>query len=608
MNLACPSQPVVSEALRERLSNSTVGQKMITMLENRTMNVLFQPIVDIKQQRIFGYEALARGPANSNLHQPLDLFQAASACDCLFEIDWLARSVAIESFFRQSNDQSRLFLNVTINSLMARGHQRGMTLDILADMGVPLDRVIIELTEHHPVDDFKLFVKSVLHYRQMGFQVALDDLGGGYNGLRLWSELGPEFVKIDKHFVHGLAENRHKRHFIRTICALAEDMGTHLVAEGVEHVADLEVLESMGVGLAQGYWFARPAPELMPQTQLPKRTRLTRTHHQHRDDLSGLLLPTDTIAPQTPVYQVTNRFLKENQLDFLPVVESGRVLGIVWRRAFMDMMAKRYSFELFHRRPITELMDHDPIVVDVTTPVERLSRLITDRHPHHQGDAFVITDHQGYRGCGRFLDLLRLITDLKVQNAQYANPLSGLPGNVPINQEIQKHLERQQGFVVVYVDADNFKAYNDHYSYDQGDDVIRLISQLLGECHDPQPLFIGHIGGDDFMVILDYHADYPRLCNAILTTFNQRIRAYYRPEDLDNNGIKTVDRAGKPVTYNLISLSLGVLCVPPGVTAHQQKLASLATRAKKRAKQAGGNTWSVVHAEDECPTLQSLAD
>ncbi|HHQ69026.1 MAG TPA: EAL domain-containing protein, partial [Halothiobacillaceae bacterium] len=141
---------IISDALRSRLQQSGIGQKLADVLEKRSLNILFQPVVDIRAQRIFGYEALARGPADSELHQPLALFQAACDYDCLFEIDWLARSKAIESFFKQSTDQSRLFLNVTINSLMARGHQTGMTLDFLAEMGVPVDRVVIELTEHHP--------------------------------------------------------------------------------------------------------------------------------------------------------------------------------------------------------------------------------------------------------------------------------------------------------------------------------------------------------------------------------------------------------------------------------------------------------------------------
>ncbi|MGE4503104.1 MAG: bifunctional diguanylate cyclase/phosphodiesterase [Thiomicrospira sp.] len=581
-----------------QLATNRLGVELANIFQHRQLKALFQPIVDLKNQRILGHEALIRGPANSSLHNPINLFQVAQEHGCLFEMDWLARHIAIESF-RQQNTQDLLFINVTVNALLAEGHQDGMTLDCLHKQGIALDKVVIEITELQPVEDFNVFIESVNHYRRMGFKVALDDLDGGYNGLRMWSEVRPDFVKIDKHFILGIAQDKDKRHFLETIKTLAQGLNTKLVAEGVENEADLQVIEAIGIDYVQGYLFRRPHAQISDHLDYAWRQPSQQVLTDVTTDLSSLILETDSLDPLTPVHWVTQKLLQEHTLDFMPVVENEKVLGMIWRRELMDRLAHRFGHELHQRKPIVQIMDDQPIVVDIHTPVETLSRLITDHQASHRGDAFIITDNGRYRGCGRFLDLLRLITDLKIKNAQYANPLSGLPGNVPIQRHIEKLIQQRTGFYVIYVDADHFKPYNDFYSYDQGDEIIRMISDLLKSVRHQECDFVGHIGGDDFMMISEKANDYADVCETIIKRFNQQILPYYKEEDIQRGGIQGVNREGVAQLFPLMSLSLGVLVVPPGLVAHQQKLASLATKAKKLAKQAGGNTWAVVDAACE---------
>lgn len=585
----------------------TLKNELQSIFEHRLVTPLFQPIIDLPKRKIFAHEALIRGPIGSSLHNPLKLFEAADQCGMLFEMDWLARSVAINEFQHQQADDF-LFINVTVNSLLTENHRQGMTLDCLENSGLPLNRVVIEITELQPVHNFKLFIDSVNHYRQMGFKVALDDLGGGYNGLRLWSELRPDFVKIDKHFITGISQDTEKRHFLQTIKVLAEGLDTQLIAEGIETLEDLKVVEQIGIDFVQGYFFRRPEKIISDQLYYkwqyhsiqPKLVKLNLT------DLSALLLAIESIESTTSVQQVANLFLNQQELDFIAVVDDGKVQGMIWRRELMDKLARRYGQELHHRKSIAYLMDSAPIIVDVTTPVENLSRQITDGNHHQNGDAFIITQNGNYLGCGRFIDLLRLITDLKVQNAQYANPLSGLPGNVPIQRHMQERLDLRQGFSVIYVDADHFKPYNDFYSYDQGDEIIKQISKILRAACEKTQSFIGHIGGDDFMIIIQNIEDYKEICQIILDQFNHIIKDFYHPEDQAQGGIMSANRQGHVDFFPMMSLSLGVLVVPPGLVAHKQKIAGLATKAKKQAKQAGGNTWSVIKAEqDNLPAIQN---
>jgi EAL domain-containing protein (putative c-di-GMP-specific phosphodiesterase class I) len=154
------------------------------------LHVLFQPIVDANQQAIYGYEALIRGPKTSPLHSPLRLFDVATQAGLLVELDLLCRRLAIRRF-AELDLPGLLFLNVMPLTIVERDFREGLTLSFIQESGLPPERVVIELTEHVPIHDYELMRQAVDHYRDMGFQVALDDLGAGHSSLRHWSELRP---------------------------------------------------------------------------------------------------------------------------------------------------------------------------------------------------------------------------------------------------------------------------------------------------------------------------------------------------------------------------------------------------------------------------------
>jgi len=98
-----------------------------------------------------------------------------------------------------------------------------------------------------------------LHYRNMGFEIALDDLGAGYSGLRLWSELLPEYVKIDSHFINDINNDPVKFNFVKSIQNIASSLHCHVIAEGIETENEFKAIAELGITHAQGYYFARPA-------------------------------------------------------------------------------------------------------------------------------------------------------------------------------------------------------------------------------------------------------------------------------------------------------------------------------------------------------------
>ena len=115
----------------------------------------------------------------------------------------------------------------------------------MAELGAEPSRIVIELTEDYPTFDFPVVHESLMLYRSMGFRIAIDDLGEGFASLRLWSELRPEFVKADKHFVTGLSNDPVKAQFLRAIQDIAESAGSQVIAEGIETAADFKVVRDM---------------------------------------------------------------------------------------------------------------------------------------------------------------------------------------------------------------------------------------------------------------------------------------------------------------------------------------------------------------------------
>ena len=145
---------------------------------------VFQPIVDLSSGECLGHEALIRGPLGTALHSPYHLFNAAIRNHLLHRLELLCRRRSIERFSAQEM-QGKLFLNVSASLLSTPEHQHGFTLELLEELGIPREDIVIELSEQHPFDHHGLTRSAVEHYREMGFHIAIDDLGSGYSGLKL---------------------------------------------------------------------------------------------------------------------------------------------------------------------------------------------------------------------------------------------------------------------------------------------------------------------------------------------------------------------------------------------------------------------------------------
>ncbi len=584
-----------------------------SILAQSGLHSLFQPIISLSERRILGYEALSRGPSNSPLHSPVALFAVARQAGRLSELEIACRQSACKRFSEQQLP-GKLFLNVSPESLLEAAHQPGRTLQLLEDFGIPPSQVVIELTEQTPIDDFQLLQNALHHYRDMGFSIALDDLGAGYSSLRLWSELRPDYVKIDRHFIDGIHQDALKREFVGSILQIAKASRAQVIAEGIELTEELAVLTEMGVDLVQGYLLCRP------QEQPPRDARAMMPKHDHTSvalnddgsDLSALLNEQPAVARNTPTANVLEAFRRQANLNSLAVLdEQGQPCGIVHRHSLSDALLKPFATDLFARKPISRLMNDDFLAVELSQSLQQVSRLITSRARQRIEEDFIITLNGHYLGLGRVIDVLKLITELKIQQARYANPLTLLPGNVPIQQCLSRLLQQARESVICYVDIDSFKPFNDIYGYGRGDEVLLCLAQCLNDRVDPSRDFVGHIGGDDFLLVLGPE-DWRRRLNQLLDDFHSQCRRFYRSEHLEAGCFIAPNRQGIRQEFPLLSLSIGVVHLYPQACGQldSSQLAELASQAKHHAKNIQGYSIHVIDSLEAAASLgaQSLSE
>lgn len=574
VTLASPP-PAPSRVLLERIIHEGLVQ------------VVFQPIVYLSSGELVGYEALVRGPSDSILHSPVALFAHAAEAGLSAVLDQVCMAAVLREFGRQQLP-GQLFINVMPDTLLCEDLTVDSLLGMLAVSGLPASRVVLELTETRPNAGYPMLRKVVDALRGGGLRLALDDLGEGYSNLRLWSELSPELVKLDKYFVQNIHQDPIKLQFVRSLVDMARAAGSTLVAEGIELAEELAVLRDLGVLMGQGYLMARPAarPERVARYALPGHTvpRVGRKLPQARNLLQQVAPLPDSASCE----QAYRLFAEQPECFAIPVLRHGRPVGLLSRHHVLESFAKPFNRELLAKKACMVLADPAPLVVPAELDVHALSSRLVAAERRYLLDGFIIEENGLYLGMGNGQDLMRVISEQQLIAARYANPLTGLPGNVPISDEVARMLDEGVAFVVAYVDLDYFKPFNDQYGYGAGDDMIRLLGTILESVVDASRDFVGHVGGDDFVLLLQ-SCNWLQRLQQVLQQFDQSVLSLFSESDRLAGGFCVADRLGQVQFFPLTSVSIGVLQVRPGFFTSHYAVASAATHAKKMAKKQDGS-------------------
>ena len=175
------------------------------------------------------------------------------------------------------------------------------------------------------------------------------------------------------------------------------------------------------------------------------------------------------------------------------------------------------------------------------------------------------------------------------------SPLTSLPGNVQIQAEMKKRLSKREFFVMLYIDLDNFKAYNDVYGFSNGDEIIKFTARtIINNVHkkDEDNNFIGHIGGDDFIAIVE-DKDYEEICQNIIAEFDKGVQKYFTKEDLQKGYLEVANRKGITEQFPITSISIGAVEVDEGRFYNTLEIGEVGAQVKHLSKTVPGSSYVI---------------
>ncbi len=231
--------------------------EMSKIISNKNISLLGQPIINMKTKQIQAWEVLTRGPKGSNLESPLRLFSVAHQMGHLHDLEMIVVEKTFEKI-KETNCTQEIFMNCTPITLGNKRFVRDMKSLLQHFPMIDPKKIIIEMTEQETVENMNHLVENIGELRKLGFRIALDDTGAGYSSLHSIGEILPEIIKIDRAVIQDIHENPVSESMLKGIMLIANEVGSLVVAEGIEKGEELDVLSRHQVDFAQGYYYARP--------------------------------------------------------------------------------------------------------------------------------------------------------------------------------------------------------------------------------------------------------------------------------------------------------------------------------------------------------------
>lgn len=542
----------------------------------------YHPVADFRVRGFAGYEA----------HVPAVLASLTdiAACTGVSEAAMFAACAAAVDDIVRMHLPGRLFLGVAAESLFAGDARATRFRSLLAEHGCDGRRIVVDWPD--ALLQLPTAGDLLRRLRDSGCEIAVYGGSPGFGDPRLWREVRPEFVRVGSGFTQGVANDRIRFQYVRAMQALGECSNAALIAEAVDDPADLDCLVGMGVACAWGE--AVSAASAQPSTVFPaalagrgetaeSAVQAPAAARRSARELANQVAPVQVEITNEEAFQ---RFEADPSLDVLPVLSGTRPVGLINRHKLIDRLARPYRRELYGRRSCQQFMDPAPLIVDQHATVQELAMMLALAPRHYLFDGFIVAADGAYVGVGNSHDLIATITEMQISAARYANPLTQLPGNVPINDHIDSLLAAGESFVAAYLDIDAFKPFNDTFGYRLGDDVILLLAAIVREEVDSEGDFVGHIGGDDFFVVFR-SADWEARCAGMIRRFGEAVTALAPDGGDENRCYLAENRRGEIVRHALPSLSIGAVRVSGGDFESHRELAAVAADAKKQAKKLG---------------------
>ncbi|MFC0266994.1 bifunctional diguanylate cyclase/phosphodiesterase [Kushneria aurantia] len=544
---------------------------------SQVLHYAFQPIVNVHTGRCHGVEALLRGYQSLGFDSAVALLDGARQSRRLDELEALLRELAFGAFARlEGLPGARLFLNVDNRSDCQQGLSPEALVEHLARHGLRPEQLVLELSERHDIMQQPSRLELLQACRRHHMRLAIDNFGVGHAGLMRLHDLRPDYLKIDRHFVAGLGGDHRRKLFVAHMASLAHTLGVEVIAEGVENEHEFHACCDIGSDLVQGHLIQHPLTACERLRDVYEHIADLRTTEGRSDDeesrfLSEQISQPPILRPEMLMTDALTMFRDHREHSFFPVIDDDeRPLGVLHEQALRLSMYSPFGHALLKRHRVADQMARLVRVIpsaEAGTPLSRLLDLYHQQEDTTAGGEGVFATCEGrYQGLWRAATLIHAIQRRDMHRARDENPLTRLPGNRSIAREVAARLGRRaHPWCLVYFDLDNFKAFNDRYGFRQGDRVLMLFGQLLSAHFADSGCFVGHVGGDDFVLIMDiedYDIARTRIA-ALQEDLRQEALQFYDEASRQRGYLDGTDRFGAPRRFPLLAVAAAALCLHP---------------------------------------------
>lgn len=579
-------------------------EELLRIIEGVHIKPVFQPIISLRSGKVLGYEALSRITTTTCISNIEELFQLSIENKMVWELEQICRKKSLDRIapFLHKNPDMKVFLNVNPMVIHDIKFKEGFTKNCLEEYKISPNNLIFEITEKTAIRDMEGFQKTIDHYKEQLYEIAIDDAGSCYSGLNLILDIRPHYIKLDYKLIHDIHKDNLKYALIKGMVELSRLSNIFLIAEGIETEEELETLTQLGVHFGQGYFIQRPQEKIEDISNKIK--TVLKSINSKMNSINGRNLTkiyidhickkTKTIPPTSRVEEVFDLFRSNEGFYGLCIVNEERVVGIITRENLMLRLAGRYGFSLNQKKDIMAIMDNDFLEVDYHTPISSVSAVAMEREDSKLYDFIVVAKDGKFRGTVTIKDLLKKATEIDLVNAKQQNPLTGLPGNLAIEQRVKEAISKKVKVSIMYLDLDNFKAFNDVYGFEKGDMVICALAHAVVESISSRD-FAGHVGGDDFVVILS-NWKYREISEMIIDKFTKEAHSYYSEKDRENGYIVAYNRKGEIEKFPLVTLTISVKLLDGDCKEDFFEITEKLAKMKKAAKQKEGN--NILAEED----------
>ncbi|MFH8974230.1 GGDEF domain-containing protein [Streptomyces sp. NPDC017890] len=511
-----------------------------------TLRFAFQPVVNLVTGGVAALEILVRPETGDIL--------AEARRDP--ELDGRLAVAAFRAAVRKET-LLPLHVNVFAGTLADLGGLQGLHGAVREAGRMPWE-VTVDVCPPYTHVPRQALLEAVTALRGQGFRICADGVGDGDAPLRLLTDLAPELVKLDASLLARPAA-------VRAMRVLCDELGALLSVEGVETESQCAAARSAGAQLAQGELFGPPARLPAADVYVPPGSPGVGPAPRSGPSVRQFVRPAALLPTTASAGQVRALLTGSPDVSGVLLVDrDGVPVRSVHRSRFLLSMSARYGHALYADRPAAKLGDV-PRTVGVDATAWEVLDVVAVGGPGRTSDDVAVVDTGGRCvGVVRLSDLVRALAESRVEEAAGLNPLTRLPGSDAITDEVDRRIADGRAFALSWLDVDHFKQVNDGAGFAAGDDLIRAIGRALLQTAAGSTR-VGHIGGDDFLVLTD-------------------------PEGLDPLATSVLDvpwsAGGRPVTLSLAT----VLCPPGGVPDHRQAAACLAP-LKRAAKALHGASW-----------------